>query len=199
MHRIYPSGNIIYDIYRVIIECFIPYRKLEAEKLDEEQFMKTIKMNQYCLIRATGVSPLNICLMYGADNDIMYSTDKFNRMISKLEGDILIATSASPPKNIYDIIYGKNITICNDYIFKINIVAYGDGTKYEILDDKTAAEVVSNISDKKADIKIMYSYDTQAIWLGARPGQIVKITRISPSTGQSVDYRRVVLTHKLLK
>jgi DNA-directed RNA polymerase subunit H (RpoH/RPB5) len=56
-------------------------------------------------------------------------------------------------------------------------------------------EVKQFIAQHKLDPKEMkriYTYDPQCIWLGAMPGDYVLIDRRNPLTGRSIDIRRVL-------
>lgn len=82
--------------------------------------------------------------------------------------------------------------------FACNLPAHVEVPKHEIM---THDEVVKLMSFER----IVYSYlqsilvtDPAVIWLGARVGQVIKITRISETTGTVIAYRRVQYTPKTM-
>lgn len=40
--------------------------------------------------------------------------------------------------------------------------------------------------------KLIFDDDPQCIWIGGMPGDVIRITRLSNNTGESIDYRYVV-------
>lgn len=56
--------------------------------------------------------------------------------------------------------------------------------------DEEVEELKRNVS--RADMKKIFRIDPQNEWTRAKPGQIIRLTRINPITGHGGDYRRMV-------
>jgi len=64
--------------------------------------------------------------------------------------------------------------------------------KHEILSNEEAVRVMEQCNAKKNQMPNILHTDKQAKYLNVRPGQIVKITRPSPTAGEYVIYRLCV-------
>lgn len=64
--------------------------------------------------------------------------------------------------------------------------------KHEILPKKEADEVLVKYNAKYAQLPFIFLSDPALKELGAKPGDIIKITRKSPTAGESIYYRYVV-------
>ena len=64
--------------------------------------------------------------------------------------------------------------------------------KHEVLSKKQAEEVLKKFNTKPSQLPYILQSDKGIEDLEPRPGDIVKITRKSPTSGESVYYRYVV-------
>ena len=64
--------------------------------------------------------------------------------------------------------------------------------KHEIMTKKEAEEVLKKYNCKPTEMPLIFSNDPAIIGLGVKPGDMMKITRKSPTAGESVYYRYVV-------
>jgi DNA-directed RNA polymerase subunit H len=64
--------------------------------------------------------------------------------------------------------------------------------KHEVLSKKQAEEVLKKFNTKPSQLPYILQSDRGIEDLEPRPGDIVKITRKSPTSGESVYYRYVV-------
>lgn len=64
--------------------------------------------------------------------------------------------------------------------------------KQEIMPKKEADEVLIKYNTKHAQLPFIFLSDPAIRELGAKPGDLIKITRKSPTAGESVYYRYVV-------
>lgn len=64
--------------------------------------------------------------------------------------------------------------------------------KHEILPKKKAEEVLKKFNTKPSQLPYILQSDKGIEDLDPRPGDVVKITRKSPTSGESVYYRYVV-------
>ncbi|MEM1689650.1 MAG: DNA-directed RNA polymerase subunit H [Candidatus Hadarchaeales archaeon] len=64
--------------------------------------------------------------------------------------------------------------------------------KHEVLSQEEAKEVLERYRVEPHQLPLLLSSDPVAKAIGAKPGDIVKITRKSPTAGEIVIYRYVV-------
>ena len=64
--------------------------------------------------------------------------------------------------------------------------------KHEIMTKKEAEEVLKKFNCKPTEMPLIFSNDPAIIGLGVKPGDMIKITRKSPTAGESTYYRYVV-------
>jgi DNA-directed RNA polymerase subunit H len=64
--------------------------------------------------------------------------------------------------------------------------------KHEILTKKEAEEILKRFNCKPTEMPLIFSNDPAIIGLGVKPGDMIKITRKSPTAGESIYYRYVV-------
>lgn len=64
--------------------------------------------------------------------------------------------------------------------------------KHEILDEEEAEEVLEKYGAKEGKMPKIKENDNVIKAIGAEPGDLIKITRDSPTAGKSLYYRRVV-------
>lgn len=66
-------------------------------------------------------------------------------------------------------------------------------SKHEILtEEEVKQELVANFIDCTEHIPLIADSDPQCIWIGAKPGNIVRIIRCSSNSGYSIEYRKVI-------
>ena len=64
--------------------------------------------------------------------------------------------------------------------------------KHEIMTKKEAEETLIKYNCKPTELPLIFVSDPAILGLGVKPGDMIKITRKSPTAGQSVYYRYVV-------
>ena len=64
--------------------------------------------------------------------------------------------------------------------------------KHEIMTKKEAEEILKKFNSKPTEMPLIFSNDPAIIGLGVKPGDMIKITRKSPTAGESIYYRYVV-------
>ncbi|AAY80074.1 DNA-directed RNA polymerase subunit H [Sulfolobus acidocaldarius] len=75
---------------------------------------------------------------------------------------------------------------------KIDISNHELVPKHEILQLEEAYKLVKELGIKPEQLPWIRASDPVAKSIGAKPGDIIKITRKSPFTGESVTYRYVI-------
>ena len=64
--------------------------------------------------------------------------------------------------------------------------------KHEILGEPEKKQILSQFSASEDQFPFLFSTDPVAREIGAKPGDMVKITRISDTAGEAIYYRYVV-------
>jgi DNA-directed RNA polymerase subunit H len=64
--------------------------------------------------------------------------------------------------------------------------------KHEIINKDDAMKVLEKYHTKPTEMPLIYVSDPAIRGLGVKPGDMIKITRKSPTAGESVYYRYVV-------
>lgn len=73
--------------------------------------------------------------------------------------------------------------------FKINIIHQESIVSHTIMDKDEANQVLNYFYKTSDKLPIISVNDPPIIWIGGKPGDIIKIDRISETTGESVGYR----------
>jgi DNA-directed RNA polymerase subunit H len=66
--------------------------------------------------------------------------------------------------------------------------------KHEIMTIKEAKETLKKFNCKPTELPLIFVNDPAILGLGIKPGDMIKITRKSPTAGESIYYRYVVET-----
>ncbi len=64
--------------------------------------------------------------------------------------------------------------------------------KHEIMTKQEAEEVLEKYNCKPTELPLIFVTDPAILGLGIKPGDMIKITRKSPTDGESLYYRYVV-------
>jgi DNA-directed RNA polymerase subunit H len=64
--------------------------------------------------------------------------------------------------------------------------------KHEIMSKKEAEEVLEKYNCKQTELPLIFANDPAILGLGVKPGDMIKITRKSPTAGKSLYFRYVV-------
>ena len=64
--------------------------------------------------------------------------------------------------------------------------------KHEIMTIKEAEQVLEKNHCKATELPLIFANDPAIVGLGVKPGDMIKITRDSPTAGESLYYRYVV-------
>lgn len=66
--------------------------------------------------------------------------------------------------------------------------------KHEIISKKEAEAVLKKYNCKPTELPLIFVTDPAILGLGVKPGDMIKISRKSPTAGESLYYRYVVET-----
>ncbi len=76
---------------------------------------------------------------------------------------------------------------------EIDILEHELVPKHEVLSPEEAKKVLEELGVKPIQLPYLLVSDPVARQIGAKPGDIVRITRKSPTAGETVAYRYVVV------
>ena len=79
----------------------------------------------------------------------------------------------------------KNIILVPDHVYV---------PKHEIITKKEAEEVLQKFNCNATELPLIFVDDPAILGLGVKPGDMIKITRKSGTSGESLYYRYVVET-----
>ena len=77
----------------------------------------------------------------------------------------------------------KNLVLVPDHVYV---------PKHEIMAKKDAQKVLDEFNCKPTELPLIFVNDPAIMGLGVKPGDVIKITRKSPTAGESLYYRYVV-------
>ena len=75
---------------------------------------------------------------------------------------------------------------------RINVPDHVYVPKHEIMEKKEAEELLKRFNTKPTELPLIFESDPAIVGLGVKPGDMIKITRKSPTAGESTFYRYVV-------
>jgi len=113
----------------------------------------------------------------------------------------IIVMATSPSDNILEIIRSYNtdnknalLQIFNVRYLQFDISTHRKVPKHRILDEDEIGklQIKLNITNLKSQLPWIDSQDAMAKWVGARPGDVLEITRLSETAGKSRYYRYCV-------
>jgi DNA-directed RNA polymerase subunit H (RpoH/RPB5) len=220
LKQIPSTGHVQQDVYNVVRNAFCPYRGIQVKTpvITPQQLIKDMQFDMYVKIVGEQIVEDNekdaqgrprtkreklVIAILGRDekesSPIATTTEKFRLFINSVKEPDAKIILISPCRfathvlnYIHDNALGRRIQRCTYDHFK-TVVPLGPGCSEHRI--ATADEVKKFLALHKLDTKEMkriYTYDPQAIWLGAQPGDYVLIDRVNPLSGRSFDIRRVV-------
>lgn len=185
----------IYLIYKNVQE-FIECRKYTHEEyLNKDEFYKEIRSNGFILIKCKNIGAHINVVLTDLDSEIPGKKQNFIKMKTKIpSGEIILISSKilTTSNKRYAIEQGIKIKSYTFNKFVINMTKAPLVPPHRILSTEEEKKVLTEVHKNKIHFPSILQDDTQAIWLGAKPGDIIEITRFVESTGESKFYRHCV-------
>lgn len=209
LKQLISTGHVQQDIYNVVRDAFCPYRGIQVKTpvITPQQLIKDMQFDMYVKIvgeyNGEDKKEKIVIAILGRDekesNPIATMTEKFRLFINSVKEPDAKIILISPCRfathvlnYIHDNALGRRIQRCTYDHFKV-VVPLGPGCSEHRI--ASADEVKRFLALHKLDTKEMkriYTYDPQVIWLGAQAGDYVLIDRVNPLSGRSFDIRRVL-------
>lgn len=201
-----------YDIYRNIGKA-LEHRggTVATAMLTEEAFQKTMQTEEYAVVRGNRnghpyLPDRNMAfIFFSKGSEKISKSDKFLATWKSIfpetgsRVDNIVIVTHTPItyhiKSALATIHAENpgvyVEVCMFYTFLMNFPESSVYCKHEIADP---AEIKKLCDQQRTDpnFKKIRTDDAGAIWIGARPGDIVKVTRPSHNSGYSIDYLECV-------
>lgn len=200
------TGHVQQDVYNIVRNAVCPYRGITVKtpEISHAQLIKDMQFDLYVkIIGETDKGAKIVIAILGRDenggNPIATTTEKFRLFINSVKepnARILIISPCRFATHVMNYILdqglSKRIQRCTYDNFK-SVTPLGPGCS----DHRIASveEVKTFLAEHRlvtSEMKRIYTYDPQCIWLGAAPGDYVFIDRYNPLSGRSFDIRRVV-------
>lgn len=188
------------------LEKFLEYRNVKSDQnfLTIEALRSRLDHYEYATIEGTSSDKSIFIVLIAPGSKYSNRSQDFKKLLSFLpknklpdsnlifisdtEFTIHIKRQIAEVKKKYPGIY------IEDYDYKkfmLVVPEHKSVPKHEILPNDNLQEVLG-IPTEKAKLPKIRTSDPPVIWIGARPGDIVKITRISESAGINIAYRLVI-------
>lgn len=200
----------LFEIYNNIFIFLEKYRNYEIKtiKLTMEKFNGNIRLDQYTKIESRDIkNEQSIISFLFAPNSMYVKTTKMFRSLldgasrGKKSGDKKLIIQMFIREPISSYIEKRAVPLYDTYEiyfyyhrhFAIESPLAPNVPLHEILDTESAIDICKNhLHVHPLELPKILITDVQCIWIGAKLGDIIKLTGISPISGKYIKYRVVV-------
>lgn len=210
MKYLYPIYSNLYKLLKM--------RKLTInnELLNAKDFETEITDKEFVEIDCTRQSEPMLAFLYGKFSRHLVSTDDFKRHIERIikkksPKSLLFIFDAHPdkltifknltPNKIKNYLNSMKEIFIEYYDYRsltINLPKHILWSKHEIAEPQEVEQMMQRIRKSLESLPEICRDDPGVMWIGARPGDVVKITRESEMAGEAIVYRRVTKKYALL-
>lgn len=194
MEPIIPENYLIYKYLR---KCFI-YRGLTPtdEFLDFQGFMNSeFGRKKFSTIDA---NDNNIAIHLGKNNNAVQKVPSFkkfiqpflNKKITLVVPETFLERSVMLQK--WNELKNDSSFIYPEHIFMFNVPNHFLVPKHEIISKEELENLYDSQYLNKSSFPLIYYNDPPVAWLGAVPGDVIKITEQSRISGKRVNFRLVI-------
>lgn len=193
----------IYDIWNIynVLRRFVEVRQMTPIKayMSQADFTKNMRDNGLVLIECVKVdkSPVLIVLT-DIDSEIPGKKQAFLKMITFIKKyithDIILISHKIITTSISEYVksVGYNISSLSFERFIIDMTRAPLVPKHRLMSEDEITILLNQLFIEKRSLPSISINDTQAIWIGAKLGDVVEITRYTESTGYSLFYRHCI-------
>ena len=185
------------DIYQVLKEfIYVRGYKAEEEYLTNDEINKSIRATNMVVINCfNGKEKISIVLT-PSDSVITGRRAEFIKMVKKLpkNNEIILISNKLVSTSIKEYIKSEGIALSSYMwnMFTINMTKAPLVPTHEILTSSEVTRLEEELFKDSKEFPNISVDDVQSIWLGAKVGDVIKITRNSTYSGKNIAYRRVV-------
>ena len=202
---------IPYEIYKNLFE-FLKHRNVDHQnqQFTEYAFTKTFAQYEYIIMKGSrddkyGKRPFYVILIapgstYGT------KTPSFKKLMNSISSDDMsnkaeiVIISENPLTNFIKNqirtyrISRPGLWIEHHEYFKFSIVIpnHIEVPPHSIMSEEEVAQFCRDNYTQKDKLASIYVNDSPVVWLGARPGDVIKIVRSSEAVGKAIGYRHVI-------
>ena len=202
------TGHVQWDIYNIVRDQFCQYRDIVVKTavLTHLELIKNMQFDMYVKIvgeRAADKGGKIIIAILGRNengvNEIATTTEKFRLFINSVkeqDAEIILISPCKFQTHVLSFINDQKLArrisrYSYDHMKVVVPLGPGCSEHYIMSTSEARAQIEIHRIEQK-EMKKIYTYDPQIVWLGAQPGDVIWIDRINPLTGRSADIRRVI-------
>lgn len=201
--------DFLFTVYENVIKMITKYRKMQllTSQLSKEDFEKNIQADKYVIINAkypieSKSDDISVFYVLHHNEVITRKAPEFKKIINKVSKDvknIYFISSKELSPHVYKTMISAsqifNIKIYPHKIFAFELPTHDLCSKHEIMNDDEVERLLLdfNLRSKYSLPRIIVGdtrSDPQCAWIGATPGDVIRITRHTTS-GESIMYRVV--------
>lgn len=196
--NVYDNYYTVYKNYRMCIRDYRKY-KLLSEELEFDSFVKSMQGDTYVKDESKDTDGKDVCcLIFYKESAFMQQSAKFKTLLFSIKNKKLIIIvpiklRAHHNKVLYNLSQIIDIS-CYDYIkFAVNVPIGPHCGIHRILTNEEKLELCNKeIHAWATSLPRIKVDDPQAIWIGAKDGDIIKIESPVNQGGIYVKYRIVI-------
>lgn len=204
--------NVYRIVYRNLIKL-VGYRgaRLVGEPLSDDALITRLNNYEFVEIRAKRDPPPGdprpkatiLIILLSKDSKYANKVNEIRRILNQIpagedELEVMFVSEAGLSSHIKNEISSKrdheNLYIEEHpyYVFMIEAPKHTAVPKHSLATDEEVSELTQWFYTSKDKFPQICYDDTQCVWLGARPGMVIKIERESETAGTSIAYRLCV-------
>lgn len=190
-------SNNLWEIYNNLI-TLTKHRQWKSieEQYSEKDFNSDMRLKGYVYIYGIDKIDINnIIVLTNESSNIPNHKDELVKILNNIDTSSHIILVSHKEMTTVNRAYARNngwSIESHTYVrFKVDMTKVRGVPPHFILDQKDSIAVLESNYKEKIDMPKILRTDTQVIWLGAKPDDIIKIIRLSESTGESVIYKIV--------
>lgn len=203
------TGHVQWDIYRIVRDAFCPYRGIviQSPEITQPELIKHMQFHEHVTVAGHSRAGIPVVIaVLASDQDgvnrVATKSDALVQFLGTVRGAtteiIMISPCAYASAVVTQIerrAMGPRVSRYMYSHFKTIIPLGPLCSPHRLLGTDEALAMIAAHGLQRSDMKRIYTYDPQIIWLGAPPGSIIAIERINPVSGRSADLRVVVAGH----
>lgn len=191
------SNAVLYQVYAVLYK-FTKSRKWQSveDPVEQSEFNKSIVKSGFIIIDGIDANGQTTSIVLASPTSKVNSqTEMFKRVQRSTKSEIIILiTDVVVTNNLRKYINSEKLVVYSYPIaqFLIDMRRAMGVPPHRILDVEETVDILSEMHKRRQDLPKIYVNDVQAVWLGAKVGDVIEIKRPSEVTGTSIYYRHVV-------
>ncbi len=188
-------------VYQNIIKM-MGYRglKLKTEVLDVDKLVNKLNVYGFVALEATAVTAARPMMVFLFSPDSKYTSKlpEFKKIFKFVpsDSDVLFVFDSPMTSHISKYIDGHaltaNIETCTYNLFIVEMPLVNISCKHSIASAEEVEKYCEEYYTSKNNFPKILRADPQAMWIGAKKGQVVRLDRPSENAGHAVAYRLVI-------